>query len=167
MVLLGVSSAGRTVLAMTNSHGRVGPFWDAVEGRKPMPPVAKLLGWKLEEIDPDAGTITVSFETRAEFANPLGNIQGGILASMLDDTMGPALVATLSPDQFAPTLEMKVSYFAPAKVGPRLRGRGRVVHAGRTNAFVEADLIDQDDRLIARASATVRIVTRSAPAVPS
>lgn len=123
-----------------------------------MPPVANLLGWKLEQIDPDAGTITVRFEARPEFSNPLGNIQGGILASMLDDTMGPALVATLPANQFAPTLEMKVSYLAPAKVGP-LWGHGRVVQSGRTNAFVEADLVDAHDQLIARASATVRIVS--------
>jgi uncharacterized protein (TIGR00369 family) len=117
-----------------------------------------LLGWKLEHIHPDAGTIVVRFEARPEFTNPLGHIQGGILAAMLDDTMGPALVVTLPPDQFAPTLEMKVSYFAPAKVGP-IGGRGRVFHAGRINAFVEADLVDPHDELIARASATVRIVT--------
>lgn len=123
-----------------------------------MPPVADLLGWRLEHIDPDAGTITVRFEARAEFTNPLGNVQGGIVAAMLDDTMGPALVATLPPDQFALTLEMKVSYFAPATVGP-LWGRGRVVRAGRTNAFVEADLVDADDNVIARASATARIIT--------
>ena len=115
-------------------------------------------GGKLKEVNPDARTICVQFEAKPEFANPQGNVQGGILAAMLDDTMGPALVATLPPGQLAPTLEMKVSYFAPAKLGP-LWGRGRVVHAGRTNAFVEADLVDSDDRLIARASATVRIVT--------
>jgi uncharacterized protein (TIGR00369 family) len=126
-----------------------------------MPPVASLLGWQLEEIDPDAGTITVRFQAREEFNNPLGNVQGGILAAMLDDTMGPALVATLPPGKFAPTLEMKVSFFAPAKVGP-LWGRGRVVKTGTTNAFVEADLVDSSDRMIARASATVRIISTEA-----
>lgn len=150
--------AGPYGAAMTNTPGRVGPFWDAVAGRAPMPPVADLLGWQLEDIDPDAGTITVRFDARREFTNPQGNIQGGILAAMLDDTMGPALVATLPADRFAPTLEMKVSYIAPARVGA-LWGRGRVVYAGRTNAFVEADLVDADDKLIARGSATVRIVT--------
>jgi uncharacterized protein (TIGR00369 family) len=142
---------------MTDASGRTGPFWDAIAGRGPLPPVARLLGWKLEQVDPDAGTIVVRFDTRPEFTNPRGNIQGGILASMLDDTMGPTLVATLPPNQFAPTLEMKVSYFSAAQVGP-IWGRGRVVHAGRTNAFVEADLVDSHDKLIARASATVRIV---------
>ena len=70
-----------------NEHDeRTGPFWDAVDGRAPMPPVAGLLGWELQEVDPEAGTIVVRFEGRPEFTNPLGNIQGGMLAAMLDDT---------------------------------------------------------------------------------
>jgi acyl-coenzyme A thioesterase PaaI-like protein len=32
----------------------------------------------------------VEFEARAEFLNPVGTIQGGILTAMLDDTVGPA-----------------------------------------------------------------------------
>jgi uncharacterized protein (TIGR00369 family) len=53
-------------------------------------------------------------------------VQGGFLAAMLDDTMGPALVATLPAGHFAPTLELKVSYLRPARVGP-LFGEGRIV----------------------------------------
>lgn len=137
---------------------RDGPFWDAIEGRAPMPPVADLLGWQLEDVDPEAGTIVVRFEAKPEFVNPIGNVQGGMLAAMLDDTMGPALVATLPAGQFAPTLEMKVSFLEPARVGP-LWGHGRVVKGGGTISFVEAELRDADDRVVARASATVRIVT--------
>jgi uncharacterized protein (TIGR00369 family) len=63
--------------------------------------------------------------------------------------------------QFAPTLEMKVSYFEPAKVGV-LWGHGRVVKPGRNTAFVEGDLTDDGGRLRARAAATVRIITTDA-----
>jgi uncharacterized protein (TIGR00369 family) len=128
-----------------------------------MPPVAGLLGWELQEVDPQAGTIVVRFDGRPEFTNPLGNIQGGMLAAMLDDTMGPALVATLPPGGFAPTLEMKVTYLQPAVVGP-LWGHGRVVKRGGTISFVEADLVDADGAMIARATATVRMITM--PAAP-
>jgi acyl-coenzyme A thioesterase PaaI-like protein len=48
-----------------------------------------LLGWELEAVDPDAGTIELSFTAREEFLNPAGYIQGGSLAAMLDDTLGP------------------------------------------------------------------------------
>ena len=136
---------------------RSGPFWDAIEGRTQMPPIAELLGWSLEAIDPDAGTITVRYEATKQFTNPMGNIQGGIIAAMLDDAMGPALVATLPPGQFAPTLEMKISYFAPARVGA-LFADGRVVARSAITSFVEGDLRDEYGQLLARATATVRIV---------
>jgi hypothetical protein len=75
---------------------RTGPFWDVMEGRRKPPPATVLLGWELIAIDPDAGTIEVSFNAGEQFLNPAGQIQGGFLAAMLDDTMGPALVATLT-----------------------------------------------------------------------
>jgi len=56
----------------------------------------------------------VFFDARAGFANPMGNVQGGFLAAMLDDTLGPALAATLGDGEFAPTLELKVSFLRPA-----------------------------------------------------
>lgn len=141
---------------MTDSP-RTGPFWDAMEGRVPMPPAAQLLGWTLQEIDPDAGTISVRYDAHDGFTNPMGIIQGGFIAAMLDEAMGPALVATLPPGHFAPTLEMKVSYLNPARVG-LLWAHGRVVKRGSTNAFVEADLFDEAGTLVARSSATVRII---------
>ena len=96
----------------------------------------------------------------------MGNVQGGLLAAMLDDTMGPALVATLPAGQFAPTLEMKISYFEPAKVGV-LWGHGRVVKRGGSTAFLEGDLTDDDGRLLARASATARVITTDALTPPT
>lgn len=139
------------------SQPREGHFWDVMEGRKPMPPAAALLGFKLLEIDPEQGTLRVQFEATPQFLNPAGSIQGGFLAAMLDDTMGPALVATLGPDQFAPTLELKVSFLRPAKVGT-LVGEGRVVSKGSSIAFLSGELRDAEGELIATATATARIV---------
>ena len=53
------------------------------------PPAAVLLGWRLVELNLEEKTIKLAFEAKPEFLNPMGNIQGGILAAMLDDTMGP------------------------------------------------------------------------------
>lgn len=149
---------------MSTVDGRRGPFWDAVAGRVPPPPAARTLGWELLEIDPGAGTVRIGFDGRPEFANPVGAIQGGFLAAMLDDTMGPALVATLEPDQFAPTLELKVSFLRPARPG-RLIGTARVVHRGGTIAFLAGELADASGEVVATASATARIV-RMSPAGP-
>lgn len=136
---------------------RSGYFWDVMEGRRAPPPAAELLGFDLIEIDESIGTIRVRFTARPEFANPIGAVQGGFLAAMLDDTLGPALQSTLEPDQFAPTLELKVNFIAPAKPGA-LIADGRVVARGGSIAFLAGELRTEDGTLIATATATARIV---------
>jgi hypothetical protein len=49
----------------------------------------------------------VQFEGKDEFPNPVGSIQGGILAAMLDDTLGPAAAGLLGGEAFAQTLELE------------------------------------------------------------
>jgi uncharacterized protein (TIGR00369 family) len=135
---------------------RKGPLWDVMEGRAAPPPAAALLGWELVSVDPDAGTIEVGFTATEGFLNPVGVIQGGFLAAMLDDTMGPALVATLDPDQFAPTTDLHVQFLRPARPG-RLTGRGRVVRRGKDVAFLAGELADDSGQIVAVATATAQI----------
>jgi uncharacterized protein (TIGR00369 family) len=142
------------------SANREGPFWDVMLGRKPPPPAAQTLGFKLHDVDPAAGTIHVEFDAKPEFLNPLGAVQGGFLAAMLDDTLGPALIATLPPDQFAPTIELKVNFIKPAQPGV-IHGFGRVVSRGGTIAFLSGELKTPQGELIATATATARIVSVS------
>ncbi len=127
-------------------------------GRAPMPPAAATLGWELVDADTEVGSIEVEFTANRGLTNPLGNIQGGFLAAMLDDTLGPALVATLDPGQFAVTLELKVSFLRPAGVG-RLVGRGRVIHRGGSIAFLEGSRTDSEGATVATATATARIIS--------
>lgn len=139
-------------------ESRQGLFWEMLAGRVPPPPAAVTLGWELIEVDPAAGTIEVAFNAGEHLLNPVGVVQGGFLAAMLDDTLGPALVATLPPGQFAPTLDLHVQFLRPAKPGP-LRGHGRVVQRGQQICFLSGELTDAEGRLLARASATARIQT--------
>ncbi len=137
---------------------REGPFWDAVEGRAPLPPAAVTLGWELVSISPEDAAIEVAFTASEAFLNPAGFIQGGFLAAMLDDTLGPALVAGLAPGDFAPTTDLHVQFLRPARPG-RLLGRGRVVRRGRDVAFLAGELADEDGAVVAVATATAQIRT--------
>ncbi len=125
--------------------------WKA--GRRPRLPAVSPRLQELVSIDPDAGTIAVAFAATDQFLNPAGVIQGGFVAAMLDDTMGPALVATLGPGQFAPTTDLHVQFLRPARPG-RLIGRGRVVRRGRDVAFLAGELADDSGELVAVATAT-------------
>jgi uncharacterized protein (TIGR00369 family) len=145
-------------------QGRSGPFWDGVEGRMPIPPAAATLGFEFLDADADAGTIEVAFVATEAFTNPAGNVLGAFQAAMLFDTVGPALLATLDPDQFQSTLQLNVSFLRPVRPG-RLVGRGRVVHRDGDLVFLEASLLDGDGAVIATATATARVIPLSqAPA---
>jgi uncharacterized protein (TIGR00369 family) len=134
-----------------------GPFWDAVEGRAPMPRAAATLGFEFIGMDVEKGTIEVAFSATEAFTNPTGNVLGAFVAAMLYDTVGPALLATLEPDQFQSTLDFHVSFLRPVRPG-RLVAKGRVVHRNGDLAFLEASLFDCQGALIATATATAQVI---------
>ena len=136
---------------------RSGPFWDGVEGRAPVPRAAATLGFEFIDADVDNGTIEVAFTATEDFTNPMGNVVGAYLAAKHYDTVGPALLATLEPDQFQSTVELKTSFLRPATPG-RLVGHGRVVHRSGDLAFLDASLTDAGGELVATATATARVI---------
>jgi uncharacterized protein (TIGR00369 family) len=123
----------------------------------PRPPCAELLGWEMVHARPTEGWVRIRFEGKPQFRNPAGYIQGGLLAAMLDDTMGPAVFAMTEGALYTATIDMNVSYIAPGRVGP-LYGEGRVVHLGKSVAFLEAELRDETGLLIARATSSARLI---------
>lgn len=127
-------------------------FWDSLRTGE-IPASSRLLGWELLDIDPDAGTSEVAFTVDDRFTNPAGHIQGGFVAAMLDEAIGPALVAMLPPKTFAPTASLHVTYLAPALPG-RLYGRAKVIRKGGTLAFITGELTREDGTVVATATAT-------------
>ncbi len=125
--------------------------------RLPRPPCAELLGWRVLDARPQDGWIRIGFEGRPEFLNPAGSIQGGFLAAMLDDSIGPAVFAHTDGALYTATIDMNVHYLAPARVGPII-GEAQVVQLGKTVGFVDARLLDKDGTWLAKASASVRLV---------
>jgi uncharacterized protein (TIGR00369 family) len=123
----------------------------------PPPPSATHLGARFLEVDVKAGRVVIEFEARPEFVNPAGVVQGGFLAAMLDDTMGPAGAIASRGEFFTSTIDMTVSFLAPAKVG-KLIGRGEVLQLGGTIAFLAATLEDPDGRIVARATSSARLI---------
>jgi uncharacterized protein (TIGR00369 family) len=141
-------------------RGRAGLFWDGINGRAPMPRAAATLDFEFVDADVEAGTIEVAFAATEAFTNPAGNVLGAYLAAMLYDTVGPALLATLEPDQFQSTLQLNVSFLRPVRPG-RILGKGRIVHRDGDLAFLEASLFDAAGAVITTATATARVISRS------
>jgi uncharacterized protein (TIGR00369 family) len=122
-----------------------------------MPPVAKLLGWRVLDARPAEGWLKLGFDGKAEFCNPAGFVQGGILSSMLDDTMGPAVFVMTEGRSYTTTVSLTVNFLAPARPGPII-GEARVTQLGKTIAFVEGRLTAEDGTLLATATAVERLL---------
>ena len=133
-------------------------FWQIQDGRLPPPKAAATLGIRILSVSPDAGTIEVEFDGKPEFTNPAGQIQGGFLAAMLDDTVGPLISSTLRACEFAPTLNLNVSFAKPASIG-KLLDKGRIVRRGKDISILAGEL-HQSAELIATATATVIVRMR-------
>jgi uncharacterized protein (TIGR00369 family) len=140
---------------------RSGPFCDSVEGRTPLPRAAQTLGLEFIDADVDQGTIELAFAPTQAFTNPTGNVLGAFVAAMLYDTVGPALLSTLAPDEFQSTLQMTVNFLRPVRPG-RVIGKGQIVHRDGDLALLEASLTDLEGVVIAKASATARVIPLAA-----
>jgi uncharacterized protein (TIGR00369 family) len=125
-----------------------------------MPPVAKLLGWRVLDAKPAEGWLKLRFDGKPDFCNPAGFIQGGILTAMLDDTMGPAVLVMTEGKSYTATVSLTVNFLASAKPGPII-GEATVTQLGKTIAFVEGKLTAEDGTLLATATAVERLLDAS------
>ena len=133
-------------------------FWQIYRGDLPAPNIATVLNAKTTAVDENAKTLTVAFNIDNRFCNATGHIQGGIIAAMLDAVMGPCNGMVLADNQFAPTLNINVEFIHPAKPGQFI-GKAKVVHQGRSICFLQGELFDRQNQLIAIATATTKVLT--------
>ena len=95
------------------------------------------------------------------FSNPVGIVQGGFVAAFADSAMGAASVTFARERKvFSANAEMKVSFLRPARVGSTLTCTAYTISGGSRTAFVEAEVVDEDGRLIAKASSTYILTPR-------
>ncbi|MFJ8493871.1 PaaI family thioesterase [Streptomyces sp. NPDC094038] len=121
------------------------------------PTIGRLLGMRFDEVE--HGRMVLSLDTRPDFANPLGTVHGGIVATLLDSVMGCAAHTTLPAGVGCTTLGLKVNYIRAAPTGGRtLTAEGNVIHAGRSTATAEGKVLDERGKLIAHTTTTCLIM---------
>jgi acyl-CoA thioesterase len=79
--------------------------------------------------------------------NPQGSLHGGVIATVMDISMGHLCHRYLST---AVTIEMQMRFFRP--VLGRCRCEGRLLRPGRRIVHLESQLFDEHDRLAASAT---------------
>lgn len=121
------------------------------------PPAVAALGIELEDVQ--AGRVVFSLVPRRQHENPMGTMHGGVLATLVDTTMGCALSSTLPVNTGFTTVELKTNFLrAITTATGRIDAVGWVVHPGSRIALTEARVSDATGALLAHATSTCMIL---------
>jgi uncharacterized protein (TIGR00369 family) len=124
-----------------------------------VPPAAELLGREIVEIDETRGAVVLRYTAQPSFLNRHGTVQGGLLAAMLDSATALALYAVLPVDLTGVTTSLNTSFLRPAKLCT-FTATAQLVSRDERSAETRGELTDSDGLLVARATASLRIVPR-------
>jgi len=113
----------------------------------------RLYGMEIEYTDDEC---RITFEVKDFMHNPQGGLHGGVIAFVLDVSMGHLLYRTSGPGA---TLEMKVQYLSVARSG-RLTCTGRFLRHGKSISALRAELVDEKGEMIAYATSTWKSLRR-------
>lgn len=110
----------------------------------------------------DAGESELRLDLERHHLNPGGIVHGGVLATLLDASIGLALRSMIGMTTDHVTIELDVHYLAPARSG-YLIGRGRALRAGGRVSYGEAEVFSDEGKLLAKGSATFLVVQARRP----
>ena len=129
------------------------------DGALPPPPIARLLGFTLEEV----GDGIVVFRCRPDESayNPLGVVHGGLVCTLADTVVGCAVHTRLDAGVGYTSIDLNVSYLRPVHAdGTTLTATGRVTKLGRRVGFATAEIVNEHHDLVATASSSLLIIDR-------
>lgn len=106
------------------------------------------------------GRAVIEYEVGPQMCHSGGVAQGGFVCGWIDSAMAHASL-TIAPEMTPMSLELKVSYFAPARPG-RVIAEGWIERRGRATCFAEGRLVDTAGKVLAKASSTIRLIPRDA-----
>lgn len=113
----------------------------------------------LPEDSPDGAkeVCRIEFEAVEMLMNPQGTLHGGVIATVMDISMGHLVNRIAGPGA---TIEMKIQFMRPVSAG-RAVCEGRFLRRGRNLSFMESRFYGPDGKLAGLATATWKTPERS------
>jgi uncharacterized protein (TIGR00369 family) len=109
-------------------------------------PIGQWLSGKLTAIE--LGKATIEYTVRKEMTNPLGTLQGGVFATMMDDTLGVA-VYSLGKDKLYVAINFYLDYLEGVNEGETIAVTANILREGNTVLNVGMKVEDKNGKLIA------------------
>jgi uncharacterized protein (TIGR00369 family) len=127
---------------------------DFVEQMNAHPPaVIRTLKGRVVGHAPERHEVRMQFEIGPEFCHTVDIVQGGFITAMLDASMAHAVVAAEHGKARVSSIDINVSFLRPARAGA-FSAVGAIVKAGRTVAFLKAELYSGKGELVATATSS-------------
>ncbi|MGD1968791.1 MAG: PaaI family thioesterase [Desulfobacterales bacterium] len=119
-------------------------------------PYFDLLSMKL--LDVGIGYSLLEIELARKHLQPFGVVHGGVFASIIDAAAFWSVYYGIEdPDVGITTVDLKLNYLAPAVSG-KLIASGRQIKVGKTLGYAEAQVKDQQEKVLAHGTSTVIIL---------
>ena len=114
-------------------------------------PYLQLLGIELIEITAEKAVMSLAMQKKLR--QPYKLLHGGATASLIDTAMAFAVVAAIGTEDKATTVDLTVQYLRPHTEG-KVFCTAKVTRAGKRLLFLSAEVVNEQDKLIATALST-------------
>jgi uncharacterized protein (TIGR00369 family) len=108
------------------------------------------------------GRLTCELHVTRELLNPFGAAHGGVVSALVDHVLGAVCMPVIERGAWPATLEYKLNFLAPARMGTMVAD-ATIVSMSKRTAVVRID-VTNDGRPICVAQGAVAIMPPRAPA---
>jgi len=95
----------------------------------------ELVGYQVLEIEPGRARTALTIEDK--HISPAGVTHGGVLSTFVDFSMGAALFRALPKGHRCSTIEFKMNYLSPVKLGETIVAEAKMKFQGKSHAVME------------------------------
>jgi uncharacterized protein (TIGR00369 family) len=120
------------------------------------PAVIRTLKGRVVAFAPERHELRMQFEIGLEFCHTVDIVQGGFITAMLDASMAHVVIAAEHGKVRVSSIDINVSFLRPARAGG-YTAVGSIVKAGRTIAFLKAELYSEKGELVATATSSAHL----------
>ncbi|MEH7309017.1 PaaI family thioesterase [Neobacillus drentensis] len=112
------------------------------------------LGFDMIQLD--EGEIILELPVSSSNLNPNGTLHGGVYASLLDIVIGVNIRNLVGHPLV--TVNLNISYFAPAVEGEKIIASAKILHQGYKNVAAEGEIRNFEGKLLAKGIGTFKVL---------
>jgi uncharacterized protein (TIGR00369 family) len=102
------------------------------------------------------GKSEASWTPTPDMANPFGSVHGGIIATLIDEVTGAAVISSIEAGS-APTVSLNVEFLHAIPIGGTYIAVGEIVRIGRAMAIADARILNGEGKVLARGTCICQI----------